>query len=99
LVAVTLNVYDVPLTKPDTFADVTPPPTDTDAPPGEPVTVYPVIGEPPVSTGGVQDTCADALPATADTPVGAPGGDAGDDEQSATAHATALSNNAHPLLV
>ena len=31
--------------------------------------------------------------------VDLPGGDAGDDEHPATAHATALSNNAHPLLV
>jgi hypothetical protein len=99
LVAATVNVYDVPLINPGTFTDVTPPPTDTDTPPGEPVTVYPVIGEPPVSVGAVHDTNADPSPATADTPVGAPGGDAGDDEQPATAHATALSNNAHPLLV
>ena len=43
-------------------------------PPGEDVTVYPVIELPPVDAGADQDTtdCAFAL-AVAETPVGAPG--------------------------
>jgi hypothetical protein len=36
------------------------------------VTVYPVMGE-PSSDGAVQETAAEALPAVADTPVGASG--------------------------
>jgi ABC-type nitrate/sulfonate/bicarbonate transport system substrate-binding protein len=39
--------------------------------------VNPVIAEPPFDTGAVQDTVANALPATAETPVGAPGTVAG----------------------
>jgi len=35
--------------------------------------VYPVIAEPPSEAGAVHDTTADAFPATANTPVGAPG--------------------------
>jgi hypothetical protein len=46
-------------------------------PPGEEVTVYPVIGAPPVEEGAVKDTEAWALPALADTDVGAPGTVAG----------------------
>jgi hypothetical protein len=43
-------------------------------PPGDEVTVKPVIGAPPVGVvGGTQDTVAPALPATALTLVGAPG--------------------------
>jgi hypothetical protein len=41
--------------------------------PGELVTVYEVIPEPPLLLGAVHDTVADASPPTADTPVGAPG--------------------------
>ena len=37
------------------------------------VTVYPVIAEPPLLTGAVKLTVAWPLPATALTPVGAPG--------------------------
>src|SRR5664280_2027073 len=37
------------------------------------VTVYPVMAEPPLSAGGVQRTVAEALPAVAATPLGAPG--------------------------
>ena len=40
-------------------------------PPDEGVTAYEVIGEPPLA-GAVHDTTADALPAVALTPVGAP---------------------------
>jgi hypothetical protein len=41
--------------------------------PEDGVTVYPVITEPPIKVGAVQETVAEALPATAETPVGAPG--------------------------
>jgi hypothetical protein len=80
-------------------ADVSAAPTDVVTPPGDEVTVYPVIGEPPSSIGIVHDTHAEASPANAETFMGIPGRDAGDDEHPATAHATALSNKAHPLLV
>ena len=43
------------------------------APPGLAVTVYPVIGDPPSEDGGAQVTVAWALPAVAETLVGAPG--------------------------
>ena len=42
-------------------------------PPGDEVTVYEVIGLPPLEAGAVQLTVASALPAAAVTPVGAPG--------------------------
>jgi hypothetical protein len=42
-------------------------------PPGLEITVYPVIAEPPLLTGAANVTVAWALPAVADTPVGAPG--------------------------
>ena len=43
------------------------------APPGVAVTVYPVIGEPPLLAGAVHDTWAWLLPAMAVTAVGAAG--------------------------
>ena len=72
LVAVTLNVYAVPFVNPDTTAEVAPD-VDAVAPPGVAVTVYPVIAEPPLDAGADHDTVAAAFPATAPTPVGAPG--------------------------
>jgi len=45
--------------------------------PGDEVTVYPVIAEPPVEDGAVHDTTAWVLPETPDTAVGAPGTVAG----------------------
>jgi len=42
-------------------------------PPGEAVTVYPVMAEPPLLAGAVHDTDAWVLPGVALTPVGAPG--------------------------
>lgn len=42
-------------------------------PPGEDVTVYPVIAVPPLLAGAVHDTVATLLPGVADTAVGAPG--------------------------
>jgi hypothetical protein len=72
VVAITLNVTPDPFVKPVTVADRTFP-TVTGLP-TEGVTVYPVIVEPPSEAGAVQETDADALLATAVTPVGAPGG-------------------------
>ena len=46
-------------------------------PPGEDVTVYEVIGEPPFEAGGVNVTVACALPAVAMPIVGGPGTAAG----------------------
>ena len=57
LVAVTVNVYAVPLTRPVTVAVVAPV-VEAVRPPGAAVTVYPVIGEPPLLTGAVHDTTA-----------------------------------------
>jgi hypothetical protein len=72
LVAVTVNVYAVPLVSPVTVAVVAPA-VRALAPPGDAVTVYPVTAEPPLLAGAVQLTTAETLPAAADTPVGAPG--------------------------
>jgi hypothetical protein len=47
------------------------------APPGEAVTVYPVIAVPPLSVGGVKETRALALLSVAVTDVGDPGTVAG----------------------
>ena len=69
-IAFTVKLTAVPFVKPDrvafnTLPTVTGLPTDG-------VTVYPVISEPPFEAGAVQETVADALPATAETAVGAP---------------------------
>jgi hypothetical protein len=72
LVATTVNVYAVPLVSPDTVHEVAPEVVQV-KPPGLDVTVYPVIAEPPSSAGAVHETSAEPSPATADTPVGAPG--------------------------
>ena len=66
LPATTVNVYDVPFAKPPTVALVAPAAADTVAPPGDAVTVYPVIALPPSEAGAVQCTVADAFPAVAD---------------------------------
>lgn len=42
-------------------------------PPGLDVTVYPVIAEPPLSLGAVNETVAWPFPPIAETPDGAPG--------------------------
>jgi len=57
LVAVTVNVYEVPLVKPLTVTLV-PMIVVAVAPPGDAVTVYPVIVEPPLLTGAIHDTRA-----------------------------------------
>jgi hypothetical protein len=60
------------LVKPATVADVAPVVVAL-SPPGDAVTVYPVIADPPLLVGAVHDTTAEALPAAATAPVGAPG--------------------------
>ena len=47
------------------------------SPPGEAVTMYPVIAEPPVFAGAVKETVALPMPATALTLVGAAEGPIG----------------------
>ncbi len=77
LVADTVNVYAVPLVSPVTVVDVAGgvPVTVVGVcavVPMNGVTVYLVIVLPPLLDGAVQLTVADALPAVAVTPVGAP---------------------------
>jgi hypothetical protein len=76
-VAVTVNVYAVPFVNPLTVALV---PLEVvavcAADPTKGVTVYDVIGLPPLA-GAVQETVAEPLPAVAETPVGTPGTAAG----------------------
>src|SRR5439155_18964600 len=74
LLADTANVYAVPFVSPLMVVDV--PATTVDGcalMPTYGVTVYAVIGLPPSLPGGLHDTAAEALPATAVMPVGAPG--------------------------
>jgi hypothetical protein len=56
-VAVTVNVYPVPFVNPVTVALVAPV-VDAVKPPGDDVTVYPVIAVPPLLAGAVHDTDA-----------------------------------------
>jgi len=53
-------------------------------PPGDEVTVYPVIADPPVSAGAVHETVTDVSPNSPMTVVAAPGGPAGTTELDAT---------------
>ena len=71
LVAVTVNVYVVPLVRPVKVTGEAPPVAV--APPGLAVTVYPVIALPPVKAGGVNATVACAFSAFAVPMVGVPG--------------------------
>src|SRR5690606_5175787 len=65
LVATTVKVCAAPLVSPVTTHEVV---VDVHcSPPGEAVTVYPVIGEPPLSAGTVHETVASPAPATATT--------------------------------
>jgi len=74
-VAVTVNVYAVPLVSPVivhprvAVAQL--------APPGDAVAVYPVIGLPPVDDGAVHVRATWPLPAVGVRPAGAPGAVAG----------------------
>ena len=77
LVATTVNVYAVPLVSPVTIAVSVLPPTVAVLPPGDDVTVYPVMALPPLFVGAVQVTVAWALPPVAVPIVGAPGTVAG----------------------
>ncbi|KQR91790.1 hypothetical protein ASG00_04835 [Microbacterium sp. Leaf351] len=70
----TVNVYGVPLVSPLTVQGELEHPTLVN-PPGEDVTVYAVIGSPPVFAGAWKETVADASPAVALTFVGATGAD------------------------
>jgi hypothetical protein len=72
-VAVTLNVYVVPFTRPVTSIDVQGAVQVPVIVPGEDVAVYDVIAEPPSLAGAVKVTVACALPAVAVPIVGAPG--------------------------
>jgi len=89
-VAVTVNVYEVPLVRPATVQEV----DEADEvvqvfDPGDDVTVYPVIADIPSSAGADHETTDWALPfEVADTPVGASGADA--------AAATVISEDAEP---
>ena len=71
LVAITVNVYAVPLVRPVTVQEVVAL-VQVNAP-GDEVTVYPVIALPPLDAGAVQLTTDDALATDPETPVGAPG--------------------------
>jgi hypothetical protein len=72
LVAVTVNVYAVPLVRSVTVAEVAPVVVAV-RPPGAAVTVYPVTTEPPSLAGAVHDTAAFEFPAVAVTPTGGDG--------------------------
>ena len=71
LVAMTVKVYAVPLVSPVTVIGDDAPVAVR--PPGEEVTVYPVIADPPVFVGAVKLTVALPLLTVALIPVGAPG--------------------------
>lgn len=71
LVAVTVNVYVVPLVRPVTI--IGDPVPLAVIPPGLDVTVYVVIGPPPVFAGGVNVIVTCPLPLVATTFVGASG--------------------------
>lgn len=68
-VAVTANVYDVPLVSP-VIAQVSVPAVVHVSPSGVAIAVYPVIADPPFEDGAVQVTVTWVFPAT---PVGVPG--------------------------
>jgi hypothetical protein len=70
-VAVTVKVYAVPFVSPTTvMGDIAPVAV---MPPGDDVTVYPVIDVPPVKAGAVKVTVARVSPAVAVSMVGEPG--------------------------
>jgi hypothetical protein len=71
LVATTVKVYAVPLVSPVTVIGEEAP--DAVRPPGEEVTVYPVIADPPVLVGAVKLTVALPLLTVAEMLVGTPG--------------------------
>ena len=74
LIATTVKVYAVPFVSPVNTHEVLAVFTQLDGAEtdGEDETVYPVIAEPPVEAGAVQETVTCALPTVPVTPVGAP---------------------------
>jgi hypothetical protein len=72
-VAVTVNVYAVPLVRPVTVIEAHGAAHVPVKPPGEDVAVYDVIAEPPLLAGAANVTLACAFPAVAVPMVGAPG--------------------------
>ena len=74
-VAVTLKRYAVPFVRFGTVQWGAETAVQVD-PPGMAVTVYLMIGRPPVQAGVCQETSADAVPVSDITCVGAPGTDA-----------------------
>ena len=73
LVAVTVNVYAVPLVSPLTVAEVAGGYAVTDCPPGDAVTVYVPIALAPSLAGAVHDTNAFCSPGVAVAAVGGSG--------------------------
>ena len=71
LLAVTLKVYSTPFVKPVTVIGLAGP--DAVMPPGLAVTVYEVIGAPPVNTGGIIDTVTCVSPGVNEFMNGSPG--------------------------
>ena len=76
-VAVTVNVYAVPLARPVTVMEVQGAVQEAVMPPGEDVAVKLVMAVPPLDAGAVNVTVACVLPAVAVPMVGAPGGPSG----------------------
>ena len=77
LFATTVNVYVAPFDRPDTLQLVAPAGALHVLPPGEAVTVYPVIAAPPLSVGALHETEALPSPPEAERDVGDPGTVAG----------------------
>lgn len=73
LVAVAVKVYAVPFVNPLTTHEVAGEVTVHVAPPGDAVTVYDVIGDPPLLAGATTVTLAVSLPGTTYPIDGAPG--------------------------
>ena len=73
LFATTVNEYEVPFVNPPTVQLVAIAEALQVAPPGDAVTVYPVIGEPPLSVGAVHEISALLFPPDAEAEVGASG--------------------------
>jgi len=71
-VALTVNIYAVPFESPDIVIGLDA--AEPVKPPGVDVAVYEVIALPPFDAGAEKFTVAEASPAVAVTPVGAPGG-------------------------
>jgi hypothetical protein len=70
-VATTVNVYVAPFVSPVTVIGL--PAPEAVSPPGDDVTVYEVIGAPPLSPGAMKLTVACPFPGVAVVIVGAPG--------------------------